>query len=386
MKSKLNTKYAPAERATKEELEHQINLFKDNKVLNEYLSKIPMVFLIINKYRQIVYLNKIALEFSGLNEVAEVIGKRPGEMVGCIHSNEEEGGCGTSESCTYCGALRVVLESQRQERSKPTSGECQLTVNNGYEEKSFDLSVWGMNININREQFIIVTLQDIQDKKWRAFLERIFFHDILNTATGLKGTIELLVKYKDKVNTEELMMRAENITENLIEEIKCQQLLIAAENNVLEPSISSLTSTDPLNEIVKTYENHDLSKRKTIRIEPQSKKIEIHSDRTLLRRILSNMVINALEAVPENSYVTLGCELEGDMIKYWVHNPGYIPREIQLQIFNRSFSTKGKGRGLGTYSMKLLSRFLQGDVTFTTSKENGTTFTATYPIRLDLKL
>jgi signal transduction histidine kinase len=66
-----------------------------------------------------------------------------------------------------------------------------------------------------------------------------------------------------------------------------------------------------------------------------------------------------------------------------VHNPGTIPREAQLQIFQRSFSTKGGGRGLGTYSMKLLTeRFLGGAIRFESSPLQGTRFIARYPAAL----
>jgi len=247
------------------------------------------------------------------------------------------------------------------------------------------LRIWASPFIIYNEDFTAVTLQDIQNEKWRSFLERIFFHDILNTATGLQGTIDLLINYKEKVNTDELMERIGNITKSLIEEIQSQQLLILAENNILELSQSFFTSLEILNDVVKIYENHDLTKGKILMIAPHSKDVEITSDRTLLRRIMGNMTKNAVEAVPENSTITLGCMIEGEKIKYWVHNPGFIPRKIQLQIFNRSFSTKGRGRGLGTYSMKLLSSFLNGKVTFTTSEESGTTFNITIPINLNKK-
>jgi sensor histidine kinase regulating citrate/malate metabolism len=60
-----------------------------------------------------------------------------------------------------------------------------------------------------------------------------------------------------------------------------------------------------------------------------------------------------------------------------------IPRDVQLQLFKRSFSTKGEGRGLGTYSMKLLTeRYLNGRVGFRTSESAGTTFTASYPLAI----
>ena len=59
-------------------------------------------------------------------------------------------------------------------------------------------------------------------------------------------------------------------------------------------------------------------------------------------------------------------------------------REVQLQVFQRSFSTKGTDRGLGTYSMKLLSeRYLHGSVSFTSTPEEGTIFRARYPLQLE---
>ena len=380
MASKLNTKFAPAERANREEIERQIAIFRDNAILNEFLNRVPSVFLILNKYRQIVYMNNGALEFTGLGDITSIIGKRPGETFGCIHSNEEAGGCGTTESCTYCGAILAVLESQK---GKPSVKEGRLIL--GSDEKAYDLRIWASPFVINNEDFTAVTLQDIQNEKWRSFLERIFFHDILNTATGLQGTIDLLINYKEKVNSDELMERIGNITKSLIEEIQSQQLLIAAENDILELSPSVFSSIEILNDVVKIYENQELTKGKILVITPHSKDVEITSDRTLLRRIIGNMTKNAIEAVPDNSTITLGCKVEGEKINYSAHNPGFIPRKIQLQIFNRSFSTKGLGRGLGTYSMKLLSSFLNGKVTFTTSEESGTTFNITIPINVNKK-
>jgi signal transduction histidine kinase len=374
---KLYTKYAPAERASKEILERQISLFQNNEVLNLFLGKIPSIFLIVNPFRQIVYMNKGALEFTGLNDVASAIGKRPGELIGCIHSTEEPGGCGTAESCTYCSAVNAVLESQK---GKLAINDCRLVLGNKY--KAFDLRIWASPLKVNGEFFTAITLQDIRNEKWRSFLERIFFHDIINTATGLQGTIELLAEYRDKLNEQELIKRAERITKNLIEEIRSQQFLIMAENNFLKLTLSHINSMDLLNEIKEFYEKQELTQGKEIEIAPDSVAIEIISDRTLLRRILGNMMKNAIEATSKNGKITIGCVLIGVSIRFWVHNPGFISRDIQLQIFNRSFSTKGQDRGLGTYSMKLLSSFLEGDVSFTTSEEEGTIFYAEYPIKV----
>jgi signal transduction histidine kinase len=60
-----------------------------------------------------------------------------------------------------------------------------------------------------------------------------------------------------------------------------------------------------------------------------------------------------------------------------------MEQDVQLQIFKRSYSTKGSGRGLGTYSIKLLGeKFLKGKVWFESEIEKGTTFYFEIPLTL----
>ncbi len=55
-----------------------------------------------------------------------------------------------------------------------------------------------------------------------------------------------------------------------------------------------------------------------------------------------------------------------------------------MQVFQRSFSTKAeRGRGIGTYSVKLfVERYLRGTVGFTSAEPDGTTFSVTLPATL----
>ena len=80
------------------------------------------------------------------------------------------------------------------------------------------------------------------------------------------------------------------------------------------------------------------------------------SDQNLLHRVISNLLKNALEASDPGECVTLGCTFDDREARFRVHNPQAMPREVQLQVFQRSFSTKGAGRGLGTYSIRLLTK------------------------------
>ena len=372
----IETKYASAERASPQEIKGQIELFKDNKILDQFLGKIPAIFLILNNHRQIIYMNQGALEFTGLDDIAPVIGKRPGELFGCIHSAEEEGGCGTAESCTYCGAVNAVLKCQKDD--EPAMDDCRLLL--GDDHNAFDLRIYASPLYIDNEQFSAVTIQNIENEKWRGFLEQIFFHDILNTLNGLTSTLHLMKNFGEKIDMEKSLDQVQKIANTLVDEIRSQSLLMAAEENRLQSNISKFESKDLIEEMASIFVDSPIAEKKEIIIDSDSDNMEIKSDRTLIGRILNNMVKNALEAIPSGDQIILGVEKKDNSARFWVHNSGYIPKKIQLQIFNRSFSTKGRGRGLGTYSMKLLSNLIDGNVFFETSKEKGTTFFAEFPI------
>ncbi len=93
------------------------------------------------------------------------------------------------------------------------------------------------------------------------------------------------------------------------------------------------------------------------------------------------MAINAIEASDEDGLIKIWVEEQPDTFTIKVWNTQYIPKKIALRIFQRNFSTKEQaGRGIGTYSMKLFGeQFLQGTVSFSTSQEEGTTFSLVHP-------
>ncbi len=115
----------------------------------------------------------------------------------------------------------------------------------------------------------------------------------------------------------------------------------------------------------------------------ESAAVQFESDPVLLGRVLGNMVKNALEASSYGETIALGCRREDGEVTFWVSNRSYMPEAVRLQVFNRSFSTKTPGRGLGTYSMKYLSeKYLGGKVSFSSTEAEGTTFMARYPLSI----
>lgn len=102
---------------------------------------------------------------------------------------------------------------------------------------------------------------------------------------------------------------------------------------------------------------------------------EIESDKTLIHRVLHNMLKNAYEASTTGDTITLRARASEDSITYSVHNTSVIPPHIKSRMFFHGNTTKGTGHGLGTYSIKLLGEnYLGGKIWFTSDEGIGTEF------------
>ena len=376
----LTTEFAPPERASQEALERQARYFAGQTLLRQLLDAMPNIVLILNRERQTVFANARVRELFGADSRQSIIGLRPGEALGCMHACETPGGCGTTRSCEMCGAVLAFLSSQ--DGTESIIDECRITRRRGGGIEALDFRVWATPFESNGERFTTFALVDISDEKRRRALERVFFHDLLNVA----GMLRMAIETKSQVgpdDAERLEQKIDRISARLIDEIKAQRDLAAAENNELSVNPVTIQSLPFLRQIAEMYASHDAAEGRRISIAGQTEDVVFTGDSTLMGRVIGNMVKNALEASQPGQTITLGCRAVGEEIELWVHNPTWVPEDVQLQVFQRSFSTKGSGRGLGTYSMQLLSRrYLQGDVSFTSSEEEGTTFRARYPLQL----
>lgn len=358
------------------EVQRQAGKFSQ-ELLTTLLDAVNNSVVILNACRQLVYANRATLELLDVDSQEEILGQRPGELFHCGHALDAPDGCGTTEYCRQCGAMSATLRGLDGIES---SEECRIISYEGLELEAHDLRVRATPFHVQGEDFVIIALSDISHEKRRRALERIFFHDILNTVGGLRGFAEMLQLEAPASMKEETSMLF-RFMDMLLEEIQAHKLLLAAESEELEVSMQPLRSGPMLEHICSMFAGNDALRDKQLRIDSNSQDVSFSSDATLLRRVLVNLVKNALEASNKGDVVTVGARLtEAGKLVFDVHNPTSMSREVQLQIFKRSFSTKGEGRGLGTYSVKLLAeRYLGGKVSFSSNPASGTTFSVTLP-------
>ncbi len=187
--SQLKTKFASPERSSSKEIATSKSEIESDKKFLETLSACPDVVLVLNENRQIVYGNDRLTQLIGLSCTTDTVGKRPGEAFRCVHSDKEEAGCGTSEFCRECGAVRAVIGAQKGETN---SNECHMTIRTEKGQNPLDLRVWAVPIDIGGRCYTILTIRDIVDEKRREALERTFFHDILNDLGVLMGYSQIV--------------------------------------------------------------------------------------------------------------------------------------------------------------------------------------------------
>ena len=373
--------FAPAGRAAPALLQREADLCRESPLVAFLLASLHGYVAILNEQRQILAASPDLLAALGPHPERRATGSRPGEALQCIHVPEGPDGCGTSKACAHCGYLLTLLAAMDAEG--PHTGECHLAMRREGRWESVEFHVTASALRVGPHRFTAVVFQDISAEKRREALERLFFHDIANILQGLHGWSECLSE--GTVRAEDAARRILHISERLGQEVHSHRRLLQAEQGrlTLEPTI--LQGGLVLQELLTLLERHPSAGGRRLEAVPVPGPASFVSDPDLLLRVLYNMALNALEATHRQETVRLSFGWRGDRPRFAVHNPGVIPDEIQPRIFQRAFSTKAaRGRGLGTYAMKLFGEnYLHGRVGFQSGPAEGTTFWILLPPRLD---
>lgn len=362
----------PQGRALADELERQAQVWVENPVLHEVLQAMEGFVLLINRQHQILMANVPFLKAAHVEQLMDLRGLRLGEVLGCIHVAEGSDGCGTSPACAQCGVAQAV-SCVKQQAMKVTY-EALLSCHKGHRWEALELRVQASPFPTASGEQILMVCQDISDEKRREVLESVFFHDVLNTLGGLRGWVNALTAGLG--DPERVKTKLDALSAQVIEEVRSQRLVTQAERGELALQVSERPVREVLDDCAALAQEHPSASAKRIEVHPVEEAWVVKTDPDLLRRVLLNMTLNALEASDSGAAVCLGASLSKEGTCFTVHNAGMVPPEIQGRIFQRSYSTKAKrGRGLGTYSMKLLGEtYLGGKVDFVSTERDGTTF------------
>ncbi len=375
-RNKMETYFAPGERAGRDKLKSDIEILSDNPVINGLLRLVNSIIVIVNKQRQILAVNDTFLRTFDIEGMSGLLGLRTGEALQCIHAGNPPAGCGTTKHCSTCGAAIAMVSSF--EKDKPVEKICALTIEKGDKLIDKALNIRSQPINIEGERFLLLFIQDITLQHQLAALERAFFHDLCNLLSGIIGASDLLSAGGDQSKLINIIQRS---SVRLQKEVEIQRSLMDNGSELYQPLYQEVVVSELFDELRNSFSEHRLKQNRFLEIADVPPDITLRTDFSLVFRILCNMISNALEAAEEQGLVKLWFDRSGSRAVFSVHNNEKIPDKISYRIFQRNFSTKnGNGRGTGTFSMKLFGeKILGGEVGFTSTEEDGTVFRISLP-------
>jgi len=357
-------------------VQRQSEALIENSYVIDILDSLPYLSMVVNNKGLVLFANKQFRSHLGQEERSSVLGRRPGELLQCVNTEGGSRECGSTSSCKFCGIMNTITNSRLLDSSMMEEASF-VSLKNG-EEEQFDFVVSSSPLMINGEILYIIHFRDITLKTRKRAMERVFFHDVMNTAHGLLGSIELLETMAENEKNKMIAGNACKIAKSMVEEIAFQKDIVSAETGDLFLDPVQIISTDVLQEVIRSLENHNSASGKTMKIDETASTFTFVSDNRILRRILINMVKNGLEASTKGDVVVLNCKLQDGHPLFAVRNKGVMTEEVKARLWHRSFSTKGEGRGLGTYSMKLFTeQYLDGKIEFISKENMGTKFILT---------
>lgn len=122
--------------------------------------------------------------------------------------------------------------------------------------------------------------------------------------------------------------------------------------------------------------------RSSIEIDEKLASTKFMVDPNILKRVLINLLTNAVQAMPNGGKLTAKAGLEDGSITLSVKDTGVgIPKENLDKIFEPLFTTKAKGAGLGLAVCKRLIEAHEGSISVESEVGKGTVFTMHVPYR-----
>jgi signal transduction histidine kinase len=220
-----------------------------------------------------------------------------------------------------------------------------------------------------------------RESAWREMARQVA-HEIKNPLTPMKLSLQYLQKSIENKSDNVEALTA-NVAKTLVEQIEHLNH-IAGEFSQFANIGNAKNEIVDLNEVIKSVTQlHSINDRMSIEWKPAMKTVNVYADKTHLNRLFTNLILNAIQAIPSDVDVHINIEesiIENKVLIKVTDNGNGIPEEVQSKIFTPNFTTKSSGTGLGLAMSKGIVEQTKGRIWFETAAGAGTTFFVELPI------
>lgn len=234
-----------------------------------------------------------------------------------------------------------------------------------------------MLVNLERSKKELAMSE--KESAWREMAQQVA-HEIKNPLTPMK----LKLQHLKRVLAEgrELHQDFNKPIDSLLDQVESLSDIATSFSSFAKmpiPRNERLDVAESLRKVVRLFKADSVEINANIPRNP----VWVEGDANLLGRIFNNLILNALQAMPEGRTPKLEIQLEETHSKARISvadNGSGIPEDIQDKIFIPKFSTKEEGSGIGLAIAKRGVEHAGGSIWFETEAEKGTTFYIEFPL------
>ena len=226
------------------------------------------------------------------------------------------------------------------------------------------------------------TLQAERVAAWRELARRLA-HELKNPLFPLQVTVENLMRAKQKAPEmfEEVFHEG---TATLLAEIDNLKTIVARFSEfskMPQPQRQPTQVNDVVRSVLRVFHAQLQAKNQiAVHTELADALPEISADPDLLHRALQNLVLNAIDAMPQGGELTIRTQALGNRVEISVSDTGSgLTQEECGRLFTPYYTTKQHGTGLGLAIVQSVVSDHGGKISVESTKEKGTTFRIELP-------
>lgn len=227
------------------------------------------------------------------------------------------------------------------------------------------------------EESAVKLAKSEREQAWREMAKQVA-HEIKNPLTPMRLSVQNFQR-KFNPNDPQIHQKVEEYSETLIQQIDTMSAIASAFSNFAKMPAQQNETIDVVSTVRLAL---DIFNEDYIVFLCEQETIITTFDKTHLIRIVTNLVKNGIQSIPSERVpkIVVHVSLQNNAIRLSVSDNGTgISEENEAKVFEPKFTTKSSGMGLGLAMVKNIVETYNGNITFTTQHEKGTTFIVTFP-------
>jgi two-component system nitrogen regulation sensor histidine kinase NtrY len=227
------------------------------------------------------------------------------------------------------------------------------------------------------EESAIQLARSEREQAWREMAKQVA-HEIKNPLTPMRLTVQ---NFQRKFNPEDenIHQKVDEYSKTLIQQIDTMSAIASAFSNFAKMPAQQ---NETLNVVKIVKLALDIFNEDYIVFSANTDEVIAKLDRSQLIRVVTNLVKNAIQAIPDHKTPKIEVSVyedENQAVITVSDNGMGVSEENIDKVFEPKFTTKTSGMGLGLAMVKNIVETYNGSISFETEKGQGTTFTVTFP-------